>query len=81
MTRPGDDMEPVEIPATADVRTLHAYLSHTDHEWALREPHKAMQIHIGCQLGDCIAKSIAWGELVRTGAIVPDSNRSMRGKP
>lgn len=75
--RPTAPDGPVEVPETATVIELHAILSHMNAEWALRDPHKAMQVHIACRIGECIAKTIAWGELVRTGAVFPDSSPTM----
>lgn len=69
-------MGPIEIPLDA---TIVQVLDCSSTDWALRHPHLAMQVHYDCQRSDCHTKSIAWAELVRTGAIVPDSNRSMRG--
>lgn len=68
-------MDAIEVPGDADIRVLHAILSHHNGEWALREPHRAWQVHAECLLGECIAKSIAWGALVNLGVIEPDSHR------
>ncbi|WP_405490531.1 hypothetical protein [Nocardia sp. NBC_00511] len=68
----------VEIPGGPDAKALRAALTHDNGEWALRNPHDAMQIHVDCRVGVCVAKTVGWGELQRQGKLVPDSGRIRR---
>ncbi|MGV9411025.1 hypothetical protein ACWDOP_14010 [Nocardia sp. NPDC003693] len=58
-----------------DISAMRAALTHTDVDWALANPHRAMQVHIECRVGTCVAKSVAYFQLEKLGRLVPDSTR------
>lgn len=74
-------MDVIEIPATADAAEIRALFTHSNVEWALKDPHTAWRTHMPCRRGVCLAKTVAWGELVRDGRVVPDSSRSRQVWP
>lgn len=65
----------VELPADTDSGTTVGLLSHSSPGCAQADPHRAMQVHRACQVSVCITKTIAFLELARRGALVPDSCR------
>ena len=64
---------PIEVPTEATVIELHAMTDHMNPVWAQRDPYAALRYHRDCVIGECVAMTIAWGELVRLGVI--DRNR------
>lgn len=68
-------MSIVSIPEDADAATIISLLSCVNPALAQRDPHKAMQVHIECEVGVCVTKSIAYLTLQQQGRLVPDSGR------
>lgn len=68
-------MAVIHISGDPDITTLNAALSHRDTGWALGYPHDAMQVHIECRVGECVAKTVAHRKLQELGKLVPDSRR------
>ncbi|MBF6133530.1 hypothetical protein IU501_11015 [Nocardia otitidiscaviarum] len=66
----------VSVPEDADADNVRVMLSCTNPEWAQHDPHKAMQVHIECEVGVCVTKTIAYLTLQRQGKLVPDSSRA-----
>jgi hypothetical protein len=66
---PSETGDPIEVPADATVIELHKILACRNAEWAQDHPYKAMELHKSCLIGECVAMTVAWGELVRLGMI------------
>lgn len=67
------DRRPIEVPADATVIELHKILACWNGELAQRNPYKAIEVHQDCVIGECVAITVAWGELVQLGVI--DANQ------
>ncbi len=65
----------VAMPGDANAATIQTMLSCTNPYWAQENPHRAMQVHIECTVGVCVAKSVAYETLHQQGKLVPDSGR------
>ncbi|NNH74504.1 hypothetical protein HLB23_32440 [Nocardia uniformis] len=63
------------VPDGADAATVRAMLSCGNPRWARQHPHKAMQVHLECEVGICATKTVAFLTLQQQGRIVPDSGR------
>ncbi|WP_306363691.1 hypothetical protein [Nocardia sp. CC227C] len=68
-------MDFVRIPVDADAMSIATVVSCVSPEWAQRDPHRAMQVHIECEVGVCVTKSVAHQMLREQGKLVPDSGR------
>ncbi len=65
----------VSIPVGADAISIATLVSCVSPAWAQRDPHRAMQVHIECEVGVCVTKSVAHQMLREQGKLVPDSGR------
>ncbi|MCP9620698.1 hypothetical protein FOH10_25095 [Nocardia otitidiscaviarum] len=66
----------VSVPEDANAVTVRVMLSCTNPQWAQSDPHKAMQVHIECEVGVCVTKTVAHQMLREQGKLVPDSGRT-----
>ncbi|MEV0032120.1 hypothetical protein [Nocardia sp. NPDC050793] len=59
-----------------EVLLEHLSCQNTDYPSStLRAAHRSMQVHRECLVGQCPAKTAAFGKLKRDGHLVPDSSR------